>query len=682
MLRKLLKAVAWLLAVLVVAGFLFVWQGLGVLPLEAAQDHLWELVSNDVEFYASGPGADVLGEPVVEGLGEEEGFEALGRLREEFARALADAAREVNPRIPLGLVTVDLEKDLRGKEVALAGVIRSDVARMSLDNFVLLARIPGYAKFVSALARDFVRSRVPMGDRVSVVKGSYFRLELDAQMKAILARFRSPIERADPDAIWFARIRDVLVISDEPIWIEHALLGGGSTLPGDVDFKTEFMGVRRGDVELYVKGELARRVIERHGGRDGGLLFYPSRIMPTRVVGKVTARAWPGENGVAFDVVNTPFPEGYATMGKPYLARLYEREKADLRFDYTENGIGRLVPRRGVVAALVIHAEPETVVSLVVDALSEADRSNLDSVARESGGGQGRGYRSFEELLNEIGKDLGETHLLIVHRPSVFETADFGTPEDLTDRWQPRAQVSISLVSAVKDSAAPDKVVDKITQNLRSFGLQPVKDEQGNPLPLAHASGKFLVADPIVNPDEWSLVHPAYGAVKEGGRYFVFTSAVENMEAILRAAEDPQARLIAEPTVQAAAQRLPEEGTMSLLLRGGGVRDMLADQVRLAFAASIEWKIMELGAEWEQQEKQAGVVDPDELERRLAVRSERYRVQEYPDFRDTYRRKVSMAAAIDTVVAGVALGRGPQKQVHLQGYALLRPGVGGATAGE
>ena len=55
MLRKLFKWLAALLAVVVIAVVVFVWGILGVNPLEGRQEHLWELVSNEVDFFARWP---------------------------------------------------------------------------------------------------------------------------------------------------------------------------------------------------------------------------------------------------------------------------------------------------------------------------------------------------------------------------------------------------------------------------------------------------------------------------------------------------------------------------------------------------------------------------------------------------------------------------------------------------
>jgi len=667
MLKKLFKGILWLVVLLAVAGLLFVWQGLGVNPLEGDADNIWDLVSNQVDFFARFPGTDVLREPVVEGLGEEEGFEWITRAKDALADAAFQVAREANPQVPLGLFEIDLENDLRGKEVAIAGLIRGpNFAEPRLDRFVALVRIPGYAKFISALRRDFVRSKIPDGDRISVVKGTYFKVKDPALVKA-LAPFRSGLGRDEPDALWFARIRDVLLLTDEPMWIEDALRGGGDTLPADVDFKIEFIPISaRRSAEMLIRPALAQSFVHHLGRLDrNSALYYVSRIVPMPMVGNVIVQASPRQDGIGLKLLNHPLQDGYGKIGKPHLVKLYEREKADLRFDFTENGIGRLLPRKGVAGALVIHADADTFASTFVDVLPESDRRNLDDVAAQGRAG-GRAYATFEALLQEIGKELADTHMLVVHRPAVFDKADFSTPEIGEKDATP--QPSFSLVSAVRDNASPDRVVEKISQNLKYLGLEQVQDPQGVPQPLKHPSGKFYVADPQVRTGDMTLLHPAYAAITEGGRYFVFTSSVENMEAILAAAHDPEARMLAEPGFVGCVEKLPAEGTLSILARGPGLRNLLGDRVRVAFVDELNLDRMQ--TDWRARHAEQGIKDEDELDRLVEQDWERYRASEYPVFRDTYRRRLAPLGALDTVVLGISLGVGASKMVTGEGYLL------------
>jgi hypothetical protein len=665
--KKLLKGVLWLVGLLVVAGFLFVWQGLGVNPLEGDQDHLWDLVSNQVDFFARFPGTDVLREPVVEGLGEEEGLEWIQQAKDTLAEEARNIAQQANPQIPLGLVSIDPENDMRGKEIAIAGTVPPVLASPRLDHFIVLVRIPGYAKFVSALQRDFVRNRIPDGDRISVVRGLYFKIK-DPQIAEALAPIRSGGARQEPDCLWFGRIRDVFLLTDEPAWIEDALVGGSSVLPADVDFKTDFipLSVRRGDIELHVRPRLAQAIYPRPDRRAGPLEVI-SKLVPPQVLGNVILQATPEKQGVGVHFVNHPERDSYARMTKPYEIKLYEREKADLRFDFTENGIGRFLPRKGVVGAVVLHAAPDTFASLAMDAMSDADRSNLDSIAQRRTGG-GNAYTSYEALLTEIGKDLSDTHLLIVHRPSVFATVDLTSPDLPAD--QPKPQLSFALVSTVKDNASPQSVVDKVTANLTYLGLKKPEDAPQ----LLDPSGKYYVTEPIAPAGDFSLFRPAYAALTEGGRYFIFASSPELMQEILAASANPNARLIAEPSVIACVNRLPPEGTLSILARGAGIRDYLADRVRSAFWDA--YNPDDLMREWRKNKKEQGTTDEDELDRLVLADWERFKAAEYPAFRDRYRRRCASLAALDTALLGVALGVGPSKMVTGQGYVLAQFGNG------
>jgi hypothetical protein len=670
--KKLLKGLLWLVVLVAAAGYLFVWQGLGVNPLEGDEEHLWDLVSNDVGFFARFPGADLLSEPVVEGLGEEEALSFILDAKEALGNLARDVARDVNPQIPLALFQVDLERDLAGKEMAIAGIINPNLSVPKLERFVALLRIPGYAKFVSALQRDFVRSKVPQGERIEVVRGLYFKVK-DKGIAEALAGIRAGMARQEPDALWFARIRDVLLVTDEPMWIEDALRGGAGTLPADVDFKTEFIPLsRRGDIEIHMRPGLASGLFRTD--RRGGPLDALSRLVPPEVLGNLIVQATPEGQGIGIRFVNHPERDRYARMTKAYAIKLYEREKADLRFDFTENGIARLLPRRGVVGAVVLHADADTFAALAMDSMSEADRSNLDSLAAKGIAG-GRAYASYETLLAEIGKDLAETHMLVIHRPAIFDGVDLTGADQPMDDANPSPQPSFSFVSAIRDNVSPEKVVEKITQNLRFLGLKKPEDASQ----LLHPSGKYYVTDPLAPAGDFSLFHPAYAALTEGGRYFVFTSSPENMEAILAAAADPEARLLAEPGVAAAVGRLPAEGTLAMVARGASLRDYLTDRVRTAFWN--EHSILSLQEDWRKAKRQQGIKDetPEEqaaMDQLIEAETDRFKREVYPEFRDDYRRRCAALSRLDTAVLGVALGVGPSRMVKGQGYLLIPAGGG------
>jgi hypothetical protein len=272
----------------------------------------------------------------------------------------------------------------------------------------------------------------------------------------------------------------------------------------------------------------------------------------------------------------------------------------------------------------------------------------------------------------DIAKDLADTHMVVVHRPSVFETLDF-TGADAPES-EPSPQPTFSLVCTVRDGSAPEKVVEKISQNLRYLGLKQTEDAQERPLPLLHPSGKFCVVTLLARTgDEKVVVNPAYTALTEGGRYFVFASSVENMEAILAAARDPEARLLAEPGVAQCVGEIPAEGTLSILARGGALKGLLADRVRKAF-----WDenfLIDLQDDWRKEKKERGIKDETpqeqaEMDRLIDEETQRFKASEYPAFRDRYRRRLAPLAALDTAMVGLSFGVGPSKMVTGGGYLL------------
>jgi hypothetical protein len=137
-LTRLFKWILIVLLVLAVTALVVVWPVLGVNPFEGRQEHLWSLASNQVDFFIRFPGTRVLEEPLIEGLVDDPDFEALANLKDELRRATAEVAREVNPKIPLGLLEVDLNADFLGREMALAGAWQTDYSRPRLDNFIFM----------------------------------------------------------------------------------------------------------------------------------------------------------------------------------------------------------------------------------------------------------------------------------------------------------------------------------------------------------------------------------------------------------------------------------------------------------------------------------------------------------------------------------------------------------------
>jgi len=682
MLRKLLKWLAALLAILVLAVWLFVWQGLGVNPLEGRQAHLWELVSNEVDFYARWPGAKLLDEPLAESLSDEPGYGWLADARADLTRLSRDVAREVNPQIPGAAVTVNLEKDILDQEMAFAGTIRGNYADVRPDNFIGLMRIPGYLKFLSALKRDFVREKLPpdVRDRIEVVKGLYFKVNLTPQEAQQYLSWRSGRGRPEPNAIWFGRIRDVLLVSDVPEWIEAALLGGVQTLPADTYFQTEFIpySVRPGDVELFIRPTLAQMMMYQHGRDDQpGPLPVIARFVPGQMAGDVTMQATPLRDAIAVKLLNNPPDQGFAKVTTPYLVKLYEREKADLRVDFSEDGIGRYIPKEGTVAAIVLHADPEILVDLIIDFIPRDLLANLDEQARLSLREKGQGYRDYRGLLLDLTKDLSDTHLVVIHRPKAFRGADYSTLDE--GRMDiPMAQLHFTLVSRVKDNAIPDRTRDAILKNLRYIGLEPAMDANGQPLP-PHPQGMYL-SQPLLSTGNYDLVKPAYGAMSGGHKFFVFSSNIEGAEEILAAAADPAARLVSDPTVQAVAAHLPSDGTLGVLVRGRGVRNALWDRVRLE--ADLFLNLPAQFEVWYQQYKAQGKSD-EEIDRLMIDEEARYKATKYPDFRDRYERLIAPLEAMDVAVLGATLGVGPTRQVKANAYLhfAVGPPPGAASGG-
>ncbi|MHC4551022.1 MAG: hypothetical protein ACYTEZ_19910 [Planctomycetota bacterium] len=677
-LRRLAKWLAILAAVAVAFAVAFVWVVLGVNPLEGDADQLWELVSNDVQFFVRFPGTQVLRSELAQGLEEEPGYEFLFDVREQLEDLTRQVAREVNPNVPLGLVDVDFERDFLASEMAVAGTFGPDYSRPRLDSFLLLTRIAWYGRFVSALQADFVRSRIPAADRIELVKGTYFRYVLDDETARRLTQLRAQRGGRGPlREVYFGRIKDVLLVSDEPMWIEAAVRGGQQTLKADPWFETEFIRRSRAqDVELFLRHSLTAHMMMQHGNPErGGPLAPLSWILPWSMAGDVTVQASLRADGASMRLSNNPTPEGYAKVTQEHLQNLYEREKADLKFDLSENGIGRLIPRRRTVGAAVFHADPEDLVGFILASMAPYDRDNMNDQVRGASRA-GRRYRDLRDLLRELTKDLEGTHLVVIHRPSVFGQASYSSYKDRADPPTPKGQFTFTLVSRVKDSVAPDKVRESLFRHLEHLGL----DSKGS-----HQSGKFHLAEPKVETGDFPLLKPAYGALPEM-KYVLIAYDVEGAEAVLEAAENPEERLINDPGFQGAVRQLPSRGSLALVVRGDLLRQSLGDRVREEARDFLDTPGKQ--TEWRRQYDEANRKLPpeqrrsdEEITRDIVARTERYIAEMYPEFRETYENSLAWLGAVDTAVLTCNLGIGPQKQVHARAFVLFRTG-GGESAPE
>ena len=679
LLRKILKWFGVLVGVVLLLAVAFVWLILGVSPLEGDVDQLWELVTSEVHFFVRFPGSQVLHTDLAESLQDKPGYEFLGEVRDELAELTRQVARDVNPQIPGGLVEVDVEADFVGKEMAFAGTIGGDYSRPRLDSFIALTRIAWYGRFLSALKEGWVRKRLPDAARLERVKGSYFRYTLDAEQARQLAAIRSQRGgRGAGNEVYLARIKDVLMISDAPEWIEDALRGGQKMLKADAWFETEFIRRHRpDDIEVFLRHHLTANMMIHHGNPErGGVLAPLSRVVPWPMTGDMTVQARLQSDGIGVRLSNEPPPEGYSKVTKQHLHSLYEREKGDLRQALSENGIGQLAPRRRTVAVAVFHADPANLVDLILDYMSRSDRSNLEDQVRETGRKRNSRFRDVRSLFIALTEDLSDTHMVVISRPSVFENLSFTL---LDPPWPeppakpaPQGQFTFTLVSRVKDSAQPDKVREKLFRHLEYIGL----NSKG-----VHESGAFHLADPIINVEgDYPLLHPAYGAVGKS-KYVVLSYDVEGAEAVVEAAANPEASLVSDPGFRMAMARVEPRGNFAVVVRGDMLHRALGDQVR---ERARDW-LDRPGKEttWWREEVAANNRRPpnqklsdDEMTRRVVARGDAYVAEEYPEFRDLWANGIAFLEAVDTAAITCTLGIGPTKQIRAQAFFLFRTGEG------
>ena len=663
-LKKLAK---WLLILVLVVALLVlivVWPVLGVNPFEGRQAHLWDVVSNNVDFFVRFPGARVLKSPAAKNLEEQPGWEWVGEVvadLEEQAQAIAD---EVNPQLPFGL-KIDPKADFIDREMAVAGIWQRDFSAVRPDSFLIVARVAWYGRFLSALKRGFVRDQIPLpeGYQIEVENGLYLKVTLPDSVAADLDKVRSGIAREEPNVIYVGRVRDVVLISDSPQWIEAPLIGRQETLPADPWFETEF--IRRSDegesIEVFLRPNLSSALMDQHGRMEnGGALGPLSKVVPRALVGDVTVQLHPKEDGYGLDIANNPQTDGFSKITKQHLVNIYEAEKVNLQVEFGENGIGRFVPRERVVAAMIVRADAQDIVGLMLDYMPEVERDLFNDLVRESGYDRG-----LEQLLrSELAKNLGGLHLVIIHRPKEMDNNRYLTFRPSFESITP--QIGFTIISRVKEGVRPKTVTDAITSNLGFLGMEPrAKSDAPN-------SGPWMLANLQAELDDFTLLKPAYGAMPGGEPFVLFSSSPAHAMEVLAAANDAEQRMIAEPGVQRAIAALPAQGaSLAFMARGEEIRKTLYDRVRDHAQRVLDYTSRDRKLA---RELKAQGVSEDEIDERVKAARDTYVATEYPRVREDYAQQLERWSSIDTFGLAATLGDGPNKQVRAGAYVTIAGG--------
>jgi len=668
LLKKLLYWLLGIVAFVAVAGVVFVWAVLGVNPFEGRQDELWELASHDVDFFVRFPGSRVLRDPLADALSEERGFEGIRDLRGRLEDLTASVAEQTAGQLPFGQ-EVDFESDFVGREMAVAGSIRGDYHQLKVDNFLVLTRIAPYAKFLSALKRGFVRDRIPdIQGKVELVKGLYFRVRVDPEVREILDSFRSAKGgTGDRNVLYVARVKDVLLISDFDQWIEDALWGSKDVLPADAWFESEFIRSARGGdaVEAFFRLQLTSHALQAHSRQPGSLLHTVEKILPIQMAGDVAVRAEShGSDRLDVSFTNLPGKDAFRKIS-PALQKLYDEEKADIRTELGPEGIGRFIPKENVIGALVLKANASSLVDMIQQLLPPDALQVFDDEVRRSSKGR---WSDFDRLLRHLTEDLDDTHLFVFHRPTVFKAIDrsrFQAPPG--EEPYPRGQMAMSIISRVKDTVSPASVEQRITENLLYLGLKAkgVHDGYG-----------FRLSEPIElsGTEELELFDPAYG--KLGNRFVFLSSMWEAGEALHEAAGKDGPRLVNEEDVRDVMRLLPQDGTVGLVLHGPTMLASMMDGVRA-------WTRIRMGIP-DHRAKRAGEMrargmSEDEIARKLNEEVPGWKQDRHEELMREYLDLLRPLETLDAVGLAASLGVGPEKRVTAELRALFDTREGGGT---
>jgi hypothetical protein len=649
--RTLLK---WLLGLVLLLGLLLliaVWGVLGVNPFEGRVKQLWTLVPHDVDFFVRFPGGRLLDQPAVQALESREGYQPLAELKERIRELTEQVATTVNPQVPLGLAKVDLKRDFIESEMAVAGTV-AEYQTMRLRNFMAIVRIPYYARFVSALKRDFIRAKIPDAKGIELMRGLYFKMRVPKESVEAMRSFRAVTNRADEeDALFFTRIGDVILVTDSSAWIENSLAGGAG-LPADAFFESEFMRKAQGGdrVEVYVHALLSLSAVNTHA-RPGRPLAALKELVPVKMAGYVRLAA-EAKNArlLSFEGVNTPPPDGPSSL-RPAQQKLYNAEKADLRYELGPEGIGKFVPRNRTILAAAVKLPAESLVELLPGFLTRDQLDLLDDLVRRRSNSL---YVTFERMLAELAADLADTHLVILSRLPIFESADLSTFRDPPNVWPPlpKGQFAVTIVSRVKDSALPDKVREKMTKMLPYLDLEP----QG-----MDGKKRFHRANSVTADREY-LFEPCYGALPEGMRFVALSTSPDALGAVYDAALDPGQRLASDESVRAAIAELPSRSTVAFYLRAETWKSYLLDCVRTH--AETQLNVPEFQRQYFEGERARGRKEQEITDEEIRTRARDYTDVEYPAIRRRYIDSLAWLDAFDLLSFSLSFGVGPEKKIE------------------
>ena len=650
-LRKILYWLGGIVIFLAVGALVFLWAVLGVNPFEGRQEHLYELTSHDVNFYLRFPGTRLLDDPVVDSLAIKPGFDGIDELRDQLTDFTEQLASQTRGQIPL-IDEINFERDIVGNEMAIGGSIQGDFRQLKVDNFVLLTRITTPIKFISALQRGFVRDQIPEAKDIQLVKGLYFRVKVDAEVQKALDSFRSVRGGTgeDRDVLYIARIKDVLLISDRDTWIEDAIDGRNRVLRADSYFDKQFMRPSIGGetVEGFFRLGLTSYALQAHSREPGSLLNVMEKLIPIEMAGDVFLQM-ESKGQTEFSVLldSLPDTDGFGKIA-PYLQRLYDEEKIDIATEMGPEGLGRFIPKENVVGAMVVRADPNELVDLVLALLPSVYREIFDKEVRRASGGR---WTDFERLVRHLTEDLGDKHLLEFYRPKIFERARwdlFTEPDD--QELKPKGQLALSIVSTLKDSVSPAAIEKRITENLVNLGLNGA-GQNNEPY--------FRKASPIVREEELELFDPAYG--KLGDRHVFFSSMVEGALALHAAAKNPDARLVTDARFTNAVNALPRSGTLGMVIDGEMLSKALYDGVRT-------WATQRMGIAHQRgkfaDEFRAKGDSEDEVHRKVNELIGPWKQQKYEELRAEYEAKIEPLRVLDAIGLAASLGVGVEKKIQ------------------
>jgi len=567
--RKWWKWLAWPLGILL-GLYLVFWMAL-FNPLEGSVDHLESLLPGDkqecVSYFIKAPCGDIRNseffrDNFLESPVREKVERAVG-LDTEYDRIL-DMQRQINEGLPGFLGGFDIQDELLGKEVVLAGYLtgKGDTLDDQVRNspFIALSRISFKAKFIEALKYGFVRDKVPgLTQRADWFQ--YDQAEATGEDFEEHDRYR-----------YFARVKDVLAISNDEELIEkvtrYGLAGGLSSeslaqhywfyydtrSPAPEHAVTLWVRVSQADLDL------GRRLDGYDSERTGGVADMLRSLFPVPYTTSMLVRmGFEGNDRMPIRGVirmRDKFPAGLK-----HIRDIHRLAGFDIREASTE--CASALPAEGTFAFAWLHMEPRDFFKTYFLTLDEETRILFFGEAGLAAATNGSRW-DIDMMSRRLGDWFEPGVALSVSRLPEADGIDL-------DTWEggvPKPLPGVTLCLKIRDGLDPKRLPEFFTKNAERFGWGAPEKQPSPAGDLYRLSLKGVDKTLALRKPAFALVNGC----------FLFGTNIDQLRRSLEVVAGKRDPLTKLDSFNAALDSVAKKGNLFLFVDGERLRPFIRDK--------------------------------------------------------------------------------------------------------